>query len=62
MPKIQMPVGKLKLEKEQIDYLQEKMNRIADRNPSAGISRTDYPTLFNYLAVQKKHRKDKVPF
>lgn len=38
---------------DQISYLQEKMSHLADRNPSWAISRDDYKTLFQYLAVQK---------
>lgn len=54
MPRTKKPVGvDAKLNAEQVAYLQEKMTHVADRNPSAGIARTDYATLFQYLAVQK---------
>ncbi len=53
MQKKKTTVGDVKLGQEQIAYLQEKMTHLADRNLSAGITRTDYPTLFEYLAVQK---------
>lgn len=54
MPRTKKPsAGEAKLSAEQIAYLQEKMTHVADRNPSAGIVRTDYTTLYQYLAVQK---------
>jgi len=53
MQKKKTTVGDVKLGQEQIAYLQEKMTHLADRNLSAGMTRTDYPTLFEYLAVQK---------
>jgi hypothetical protein len=53
MPRKKATVGDVKLGPEQIAYLQEKMAHVADRNPSAGIARTDYQKLFEYLAVQK---------
>jgi hypothetical protein len=54
MPRTKKPSSsEVKLNAEQIVYLQEKMAHVADRNPSAGIARTDYTALFQYLAVQK---------
>ena len=53
MAKNKIPSGEVKLSAEQIAYLQDKMGHLADRNPSAGLRRTDYRNLFEYLAVQK---------
>ncbi len=53
MPKRKATVGGVKLGPEQVTYLQERMAHVADRNPSASVSRTDYSALFEYLAVQK---------
>ncbi len=38
---------------EQIQFLKQKMAHLAERNPSWGITATDYRTLFFYLAIQK---------
>jgi len=53
MPKAKKPVDEVKLTDPQIQYLKGRMAHLADRNPSWGISRTDYSTLYDYLAVQK---------
>jgi hypothetical protein len=53
MAKQHIPSGEVKLSAQQIAYLQDKMGHLADRNPSAGLRRTDYRNLFEYLAVQK---------
>jgi hypothetical protein len=53
MSKAKYPGGEVKLTPDQIQYLQERMAHLADRNPSWGITRTDYRKLFHYLAIQK---------
>lgn len=54
MPRTKKPLADdAKLHVDQIAYLQDKMEHLADRNPSAEIGRTDYATLFQYLSVQK---------
>ncbi len=53
MPKAKKPVGEVKLTPDQIQYLKERMARLAERNPSWGIRPTDHKTLYPYLAIQK---------
>jgi len=53
MPKNKKPVTEAKLSSEQIQYLKDRMKRLAERNPSWGIKNTDYSTLYEYLAAQK---------
>lgn len=53
-----MPKGKnihaeVKLSASQIDFLKEKMEHLARRNPSSGVSENDHKALYQYLAVQK---------
>jgi hypothetical protein len=53
MSKAKPPGSEFQMTDAQKQYLEERMSHFVDRNPSCGISRTDYPTLFFYLAVQK---------
>ncbi len=53
MSKAKQPVGEVKLTTDQIQYLQERMAHLADRNLSWGIKPTDYGKLYYYLAIQK---------
>src|ERR1044072_9770562 len=42
-----------KLNSDQIHYLKERMEQLSERNPSWGIGKKDYASLYDYLAVQK---------
>ena len=42
MPKATHPPRQVKLSPDQIKYLEERMARLAERNPSSRIPRTDY--------------------
>jgi hypothetical protein len=53
MSKAKAPTEGVKLAPEQVSFLEEKMSRLAERNPSWGIKPDDYATLFIYLAIQK---------
>ncbi len=41
----------VKLAEEQIDFLKARMMHLSERNPSWGISKTNYKLLYEYLAV-----------
>lgn len=43
----------LKPSERQIEFLEEQMRQLAERNPSYKTESTDYRALFEYLAVQK---------
>ncbi len=53
MPRTKRAVNEVKLSPDQIQFLKEKMEHLANRNPSAGLSSADHRNLFFYLAVQK---------
>ena len=53
MPKTKRAVNDVKLSPDQIQFLKEKMEHLAQRNPSSGASSTDRRNLYFYLAVQK---------
>jgi len=53
MPRTNKTANEQRLSAEQTAFLKEKMGHFADRNPSAGITRTDCKQLFEYVAVQK---------
>ena len=53
MPKAKRAVNDVKLSPGQIQFLKEKMEHLAQRNPSSDVSSTDHRNLYFYLAVQK---------
>ncbi len=53
MPKAKRAVNDVKLSPDQIQFLKEKTEHLAKRNPSSGVSSTDQRGLYFYLAVQK---------
>ena len=53
MPKAKRAVNDVKLSPDKIQFLKEKMEHLAQRNPSSGVSSTDHRNLYFYLAVQK---------
>lgn len=53
MAKIKTDIGTVRLSIEQIQVLEGRMRKLAERNSSWGVSATDYSTLFYYLAIQK---------
>ena len=53
MPKAKRTISDVKLSPVQIQFLKEKMEHLAQRNPSSGVSSTDHRNLYFYLAVQK---------
>ncbi len=53
MPRAKKVVHDVKLSPGQIQFLKEKMEHLAKRNPSSGVSSSDHRNLYFYLAVQK---------
>jgi len=53
VPKAKRAVNDVKLLPANIQFLKEKMEHLAQRNPSSGVSSTDHRNLYFYLAVQK---------
>ncbi len=53
MPRAKKVVHDVKLSPVRIQFLKEKMEHLAKRNPSSGVSSSDHRNLYFYLAVQK---------
>ena len=53
MPKDKGPVTEVKLSQNKIEYLQERMEHLAERNPSWDVDKKNYADLYPYFATQK---------
>jgi hypothetical protein len=53
MRRVKKVVNDAKLSPDQIQFLKDKMEHLAKRNPSSGVSSTNQRALYFYLAVQK---------